>query len=105
MQGFEQNPVAMKFLIFATVEVSNDQALIRFIEDLKWQLGGNLQVSFSKQDRVEQLAPEFYMPCPKDGVLTKMQTVGGQDKEVYQGTCENGHDLEFVDLDELDDDS
>ncbi len=92
-----------KFLVFALVELSDSQIITKFVEDLKWQLGDNLQISFAKLEEKDQLAPEFYMPCPKDGLLTRMETLGGQDQEVYRGTCTNGHGLQFVDLDNLDD--
>lgn len=93
----------MKFLVLSLVEVSDSRVIIEFVEDLKWQLGNNLQISFAKLEEKDRLAPEFYMPCPRDGLLTRMEMLGGQEQEVYQGTCTNGHGLEFVDLDNVED--
>lgn len=87
----------MKFLVLAVVDVTDSQMIVKFIEELKWQLGNNFQASFAKLEERDQLAPEFYMPCPRDGLLTRMETLGGQDREVYCGTCSNGHELKFVD--------
>lgn len=93
----------MKFLVLVVVDVSDSLKIVKFIEDLKWQLGNSFQASFAKLEEKNQLPPEFYMPCPKDGLLTRMETLGGQEQEVYRGTCTNGHGLQFVDLDNLDD--
>ena len=70
-----------------------------FIERSKDQLRDTLRdVYFTGLKETGEIPAEFYMPCPRDGALTRLESLGDRCKEFYLGKCRNGHAMEYIDI-------
>jgi|HubBroStandDraft_1064217.scaffolds.fasta_scaffold275734_3 hypothetical protein len=84
----------MRFLLFAVVEAKKKE----YAATLKNQLGKNLPVTVKETRLLKLAAPkqmpsEFYLPCPRDAFLTRLEIIEDESGEVYFGRCRNGHQL------------
>jgi hypothetical protein len=83
-----------KFLLFAVVEAEKEE----HVATLMGQLGKNLPVTvkdarFLKLVAPKQMPSEFYVPCPRDTLLTRLEIIEDESGEVYFGRCRDGHQL------------
>ena len=84
----------MRFLLFALLEAKKEE----YAEILMYRLGKSLGVavkeaSFLKLEKQKHLPSEFYLPCPRDTFLTRLEIIEDDGGEVYFGRCKNGHQL------------
>ena len=84
----------MRFLLFAVVEAKKEE----YAATLTDRLGKNLPVTVKETRLLKLVAPkqmpsEFYLPCPRDTFLTRLEIIEDESGEVYFGRCRNGHQL------------
>jgi hypothetical protein len=84
----------MRFLLFAVVEAKKKEHAAALTD----RLGENLSVIVKearllKLVRPKQMPSEFYLPCPRDTFLTRLEIIEDESGEVYFGRCRNGHQL------------
>ena len=84
----------MKFLLFAVVEAKKEKYAMALTD----QLGKNLPIIVKEARFLKLAAPKrmpsvFYLPCPRDTFLTRLEIIEDESGEVYFGRCRNGHQL------------
>jgi len=84
----------MRFLLFAVVETKKQE----YAETLMDLLRKNPSVTVKearllKLETPKQMPSEFYLPCPRDTFLTRLEIIEDDSGEVYFGKCRNGHQL------------
>lgn len=84
----------MRFLLFAVVEAKKEEHAATLMD----RLGQNLPVTVKEARLLKLVTPkqmpsEFYLPCPRDTLLTGLEIVEDDGGEVYFGRCRNGHQL------------
>ena len=84
----------MRFLLLAVVEAEKEEHAAALMS----QLGGNLSVTVKEVRSLKLRTPkwmpsEFYLPCPRDAFLTRLEIIEDESGEVYFGRCKNGHQL------------
>lgn len=84
----------MRFLVFAVVECKNevDEASTTV------QQGENLFVIVEEVRLVALTTPirmpsEFFLPCPRDALMTRLAFIEDEGGDVYFGKCGKGHQL------------
>ena len=84
----------MMFLLLAVVEAKKEE----YAATLTDQLGKNLPVNVKEARLLKLVTPkqmpsEFYIQCPRDTFLTRLEIIEDDSGEVYFGRCRNGHQL------------
>ncbi len=82
----------MRFLLFAVVDSKKEEYAVALTDEL----GKNLPVTvketrFLKLQTPKEMPSEFYLPCPRDTLLTRLEIIEDESGEVYFGKCRNGH--------------
>ena len=83
-----------KFLLFAVVEAEKEEHVATLMD----QLGKGMPVTvkearFLKLVAPKQMPSEFYVPCPRDAFLTRLEIIEDDGGEIYFGRCRDGHQL------------
>jgi hypothetical protein len=84
----------MRFLVFAVVEAKREEDAATLTD----RLGKDLSVTVKEARFLLVAEPgrrpsEFYLPCPRDTSLTRLEVIEDDGREVYFGRCRNQHQL------------
>jgi hypothetical protein len=84
----------MRFLIFAVVEAKKEKYTANLMDRLRKDLPVIVkEARFLKLATPKQMPSEFYLPCPRDTFLTRLEIIEDESGDVYFGRCRNGHQL------------